>query len=186
MNFGQATPPSPDEGQWQLRVLDLDRQIQSSTEHFTPFSSIVSIDYDLNDCLQHARENPTKRFIMAIIARNYTPPQIQELIENQLMALPNICTLHLFFTNGAQFYRQWRTLYPPIVITCRSITANLRRDLKTICVELCELNIEFCEDRAQKYAQENERGIANDFQRQKLKYIELTLDYKRHQLSEST
>lgn len=186
MNFGGAAPPGPDDGRWRLRVLDLDRQIQSPIQDLAPFATIVPIDYDLHNCLQHVTRNPTRQFILTIITRNQTPPQIQQLIQNHLMNIPNVSTVHLFFTNGKQFHRQWRTLYPPIVLSCRSITSNLRRDLKTVCVELCELNIEFCEDRAQEYAQQGNQGLANDLQQQKLIYVELTLDYKRRQLSEST
>jgi hypothetical protein len=187
MNFGDASPPSPDEGEYQLRFLDLDRQIQHPAQDLDPFAHIVPIDYNLNDSLQHIRQSPNKRLILTIITRTYTLTQIQEIIQKDLMRnLKNLKMLHLFFTNGKQFHDEWRAFYAPLVQSCRSITVNLSRDLKAICATFCDLNIEFCADRAQEYALHDDRGIAYDFQQQKLKYVELTLDYKRRQYNEST
>jgi hypothetical protein len=185
MNFGNASPPSPDNGQWQLRFLDLDRQIQDPAKDLDPFVLIAPIDYNLNDSLQNIKRSPNERFILTIITRTYTLPQIQEIIQNDLRNLENLKMLHLFFTNGKRFHDEWRTFYAPLVQSCQSITTNLSRDLKTICTAFCDLNIVFCDNRAQKYAFNNDQGIANDFQQQKLKYVKLTLDHKLRQYNES-
>jgi hypothetical protein len=130
-------------------------------------------------------QNQNKQFILVVIARNRIPPQIEQMVENNLRILPNLYMLHLFFTNGSRFQNVWRTRYGPLVQSCRSITVNLSRDLRTICAAFCDLNIEFCEDRAEEYEAQNEGGIANDFRTQKLHYVNLTLNYKHRQLKES-
>jgi hypothetical protein len=182
MNFGAALPIGVDDGAYKLRLVDLDKRIQDPEKDLKPFASIASIDNQLNDCLQHIRCNPNKKYIVAIITGKYTLPEIQRMIEHDLKVLPNLYILHLFFTNGKRFHDQWRTFHSPLVISCRSITPNLSRDLKTICNTSCNLIIEFCEVRAQKYTKNDDNGIANIFQRQKHQCIELTLSYMQELL----
>jgi hypothetical protein len=113
---------------------------------------------------------------------NNAPPQIQQIIQNDFKSLRNLDMFHLFSTNGKQFHDQWRVTYAPLVQICRSITGNLSRDLKAICAAFFELNIEFYDDQAQKYAFNDEGTLVNDSLTQKLKYIELTYNYKHRQL----
>ncbi|CAF1351463.1 unnamed protein product [Adineta steineri] len=186
MSTDAVRPVQPDDDQYSLRVVDTGGSAKDPILDLDPFTSVAPIDHSLTDSLQYVRDNPNKKYILVMILRNNTPPEIEQIIRNNLRYFTNLSMVHLFFTNGSRFHNAWRSRHAPLIHSCRSITANISRDLRTICSAFCDLNIEFCDDRLQDCQQQQERSIGNIFHHQKITYINLKQHYTDRQRRECT